>query len=341
MFAWAERSLPAGTDTSAASPSLGYLLLRLIQQFAVFSVPAFLFVSGVFVLFATPRNRSAPGWNVIGGRVVWLLIPYLVWTGIGWVGFWLLGKTVPPGGYARMLLTGSTNPAYYYVPVLVQLYLLSPLLIRWGKAHWPSLVAATALLQGSVVTVPYLVGLGLPMAQSLGSRILVPKWLFVGYVFWFALGIVLAERLPRWRDNLRRWRWGLLAASVVLLGIGVTTVEWMQAHSGTTWPDHPTNLVDMAYTAAVLLAFVGFAEAGMRRSPPLETLGARSYGIYLVHPWAMEVFARGVYHFVPRLLAFPLLFAGAVAGIGLAIPLALMAITRRSPLRPAYRHLYG
>jgi peptidoglycan/LPS O-acetylase OafA/YrhL len=99
--------------------------------------------------------------------------------------------------------------------------------------------------------------------------------------------------------------------------------------------------VDSLYTLAVLGAFAGFAEAGLRRLPPLETLGSRSYGIYLVHPLAMEAFARAVYHFAPTLLAVPLLFATLVMGVGLGLPLALMGFFRLPPFRPAYRYLFG
>jgi hypothetical protein len=59
MFAWTHRYLPVAGATPQAVGSASYLLLRVIQQAAVFSVPAFLFVSGVSSA-RTPRGRSSP-----------------------------------------------------------------------------------------------------------------------------------------------------------------------------------------------------------------------------------------------------------------------------------------
>jgi surface polysaccharide O-acyltransferase-like enzyme len=258
MFAWTHRYLPVAGATPQAVGSASYLVLRVIQQAAVFSVPAFLFVSGVFVLFATPKGRSSPGWGAIRGRLITLTVPYLIWTGVVWVLVLLQGTSFSPREYVQMLLTGSTTPAYYYVPVLIQLYLLTPLIVAWTKAHWVSLLLVTAMVQMGIYTLPYALELGVGALPANELRALVPKWLFVGYVFWFSLGAVVAHNLPAWRDGLRRSRWGLLASAGLSLVLGVWGWESLQAAFGSVSLDHTTNPIDMLYTLAEILAFVGF-----------------------------------------------------------------------------------
>ena len=79
----------------------------------------------------------------------------------------------------------------------------------------------------------------------------------------------------------------------------------------------------------------------MPLSPTLVDLGTTSFGIYLVHGIAMEYAARGTYHLAPWLLARTPLFLALVIGVGLAAPLALMALVKRSPARSAYPYIFG
>jgi surface polysaccharide O-acyltransferase-like enzyme len=338
LLAWSERVVTGGIDLADAQGTPTYLIFRLIEQAAVFAIPAFLFVSGFFVVFATPRASPAPAWNVILRRVSWLLIPYLVWSLIVWIELGLQGTRFSPAQYAALLLTGATTPAYYYVPVLVQLYLLSPFLVRWAKAGWWSLLALGAVVQVTVSLAP--LSVLSPTSPVLTAVAGFPKWVFLPHVFWFVLGILVSLHLPRLRGPLARWRYGFLATAGGLFVVGLLEWEWLLNAAG-GWVDHRMTLVDSLYALALLLAFVGLAEAGLGRRPSLEAVGAQSYGIYLVHPPVMEAFARGVYHFASPLLALPLLFSTLVMAAGLGIPLALMAIVRRTPLRAGYRFLFG
>ena len=338
MLAWSPRYVAGGIGLAEARGTPAYLVFRLIEQAAVFAIPAFLFVSGFFVVFATPKASPAPAWNVILKRVSWLLIPYLVWSLIVWVEMGLQGLRFSAAQYAALLVTGATTPAYYYVPVLVQLYLLSPFLVRWAKASWWSLLLFGALVQATVSLAP--MSVVAPAANVLKVVAAFPKWVFLPHIFWFVLGLLVSLHLPKLRESLARWRYGFLAVAGGLFVVGVFEWEWILDVAG-GWVDHRMTMVDSFYALALLLAFVGLAEAGLGRRPSLETVGAQSYGIYLAHPPAMEAFARGVYHFAASLLGYPLLFSGLVMGVGLGVPLGLMAIVRRTPLRVAYRVLFG
>jgi peptidoglycan/LPS O-acetylase OafA/YrhL len=44
----------------------------------------------------------------------------------------------------RRYLTGGASGSYYYIPMLVQMYLLSPLLVPLAKKHWRLTLLVTA-----------------------------------------------------------------------------------------------------------------------------------------------------------------------------------------------------
>ena len=70
-------------------------------------------------------------------------------------------------------------------------------------------------------------------------------------------------------------------------------------------------------------------------------LGKRSYGIYLVHMTAMLIFAKVVYNFTPQFLAYPLLFEATTFIVGLGVPLIMMTVVEKSPMRRFYLYLFG
>jgi len=86
------------------------------------------------------------------------------------------------------------------------------------------------------------------------------------------------------------------------------------------------------------VAFEGFA---LPFPTALGRLGSKTYGVYLLHPKIMEVVARLIYHLLPLVLAFEILFQPILIVSSLAIPLGVMAAVNRSRARRFYRWLFG
>jgi surface polysaccharide O-acyltransferase-like enzyme len=341
LFSWSHRYLPAGADPAAQASTAAYYLFRLIEQLVVFTIPAFLFVSGFFVAFSAGRSQAAD-WRGVLSRARHLAIPYLVWTAVYWAAGWLEGSRPGPAVYAWRLLTGSTHGSYYFVPLLIQLYLLAPIIVTLARRNWKALLIVTGLLQIVVHAVHYpdLLGLDWPAAQAVMS--LVPKWFFPARLFWFSFGVVAGFQLPALKQALARTRWLALAALALLLVVGVA--EWeavVQLRQDPSLPMRET-VVDALYAFAGVWVFLAFSQGRLPAlADTLSNLGARSYGIYLVHPIVMEFFARGIYHLAPGLLAFPVVFMALVAVVGLGGPLLLMFLVSRSPARPLYAYQFG
>lgn len=144
------------SDSFAWSPS--FLLGLVLNQGFIFAVPLFVFLSG---LLAASSRREVPLAEYYRGRFRRIVIPYLfaslaaffllnhylAWIDLHYAGrraVWLL---------ERLLLKG-VEPTFYFIPMILQLYLLQPLLKalpRWLNRIIPALTvdrAALGLLAG-------------------------------------------------------------------------------------------------------------------------------------------------------------------------------------------------
>lgn len=161
-----------------------------LNQATRFSVPLFLLLSG-FSLGIGQRPVSYPAF--LKRRCTRVVLPYVVWTLLYELyncGFdpraWLeLGPSV----WLRDLLTGQPASHLYFIPILVQFYLLYPLLRRWvdrrpGQSLFWSL-AVTLFFQ----SLYYAQCLGLVSADH-GFTL----WFsFPVWMFYFVLGMVLGR----------------------------------------------------------------------------------------------------------------------------------------------------
>lgn len=341
MFSWAHRYRPVVSPNYDEVGTPAYYALRLIEQLVVFAIPSFLFVSGYFVAVLTGRTRATVDPRAIGARIRSLLIPYLIWSTIALLGFALQGRIFSGQRYLSAYLTGSANPNYYYVVLLVQLYLLAPGIVLLARRRWQALLVATGILQVGVYLLQYPIVLGIEVPVISAIAAAVPKWLFVAHLFWFAFGVVAGFQHQALRSGLERVRWMLPAAAALLFVAGVVEWELLLRWSAHPWSEIRITLVDGLYSAAMILGFLGWQDLELPFPGTLVMLGTRSFGIYLVHGLAMEYFSRGLYHLAPWVLGHQLLFQPLLIAVGLAVPLVLMAAVNRIPIKGLYAQLFG
>lgn len=342
MIWWAGQYMPGVETNFAAVGSPSYYLLRVLEQIIMFSIPAFLFVSGFFMAFATGRKPNVE-WSVVGMRIKNLVIPYLIWT------FVILALAYLDGArysvyevLVRKLIYGQTAPPFYYVPLLIQLYVLAPLLlIPWAKRHWQSLlvVSGLMLLAIQLALYPVYMGWDAPLADTITS--LTPAWFFPSNLFWFCFGLAAGFNLPSFKQWIARMKW------VALVGAGLfvvlATIEWelLFRLSGRAWIPPDVTLLDSLYAICFLVAFMAFERAKLPAEKQFSEIGTRSYGIYLVHAPVQEYTARILYHVLPAVLAYQILLQPILIVVGLGVPLLLMTAVDRSPFRKYYQYLFG
>lgn len=340
MFSWAHRYGATPAESLMNNP-IAYYVLRAIEQTAVFSIPSFLFVSGFFVAFTLPATSKTIRWDNIFTRLKFLVIPYLIWAFIKIIMLILEGSLPGWVETGKLLLTGSITPAYYFVILLVQMYLLAPFLIRWAKNRPLLMLAVTAVLQICFHSLQYITILD---PQSVVSHIIIntlPKWFFPVRLFWFSLGILVClhrKEISHLFEG-KTMLWGSL--TVVFWLFGFFEWEFLTTQSGITFIEHRETLVDALYAFVFIMMILSLQKKSLLQQKTIEKVGGLSFGIYLAHVPVMEIIGRGIYHVAPFLLSYHLVFTLMIAIIGLAVPLLMINIVKRSPLNRFYVYLFG
>jgi membrane-bound acyltransferase YfiQ involved in biofilm formation len=283
-------------------------------------------------------------WKLILSRVRSLAVPYLLWSVLILTVAALEGNVHSPARYLRIILTGRTASPYYFIPLLIQLYLLSPIvLVPLARKNWKLLLVVSAVIQLAVRTLIYLETLNsLPPAfQTLMP--LTASWFFPGHLFWFAAGIVMGFNLEPFKEVLPRLKWRLLTIAAVLFPLGIVEWELILRAAPQPWIASRETLLDSVYAAVVILTFLAFSDFSIPAASQVSDWGSKSFGIYLAHSPILEYSARIIYAAAPWILAYQFLFQPILIILGLGVPLLMMRLTalQKSPVRPFYQHIFG
>lgn len=343
MILWTHRYRPVAVPNYDQVGTPAYYVFLVIRQLTNFSVPAFLFICGLFIAYAL-RERSLPAsWKIVRARLIGLLAPYLVWSSVAFAGDALQGIYYPVLGYLGLLVSQGAVGLFYFVPLLCYLYLLSPFVIAFAKLRPGLLLLVTAAIQLVTIAVNTLSLYRVDVPGLQQMLILTPTWSLPRWAFFFALGLVIsfhAERVQHW---LRRYKWSILLATVALAVLNVAEAELIYRLKRPLWYPYAGigTLSYNLYGVAFILCYLAFSGVSLPFSRALYQLGTRSYGIYLLHYLLMTLVAKVIYRFVPWLLGQQLLYQPILLVVGFGGVLLLMATVSRSPMRRYYRFLFG
>ena len=341
MFWWTHRYRAVSVPNFDAVGSPSYDISMAIHLLTTFAVPAFLFASGFFVAYAAQGSAKGLSWKVMTVRVVAILIPYAIWSVALFVGDALQGKTYAPMEYVLRLTLMGANGGYYFIPVLCIFYLMSPVLVPLARSRWKLLLAGSALVQLIPMSLRYfrLFGVSFPGLPQLIDW--TPDQIFIRWAFFFPLGLVCGlhvDALGRWLVSHRR---GLAAAFVAAYVLYLAESEIVFRVTPDHWRQGVSGIMFSVYAVAAILAFLALAEGRAPSVKRLGQLGTRSYGIYLLHFTIIEIMARLIYHFAPWMLGVQALLQPLLFTVGLGVPLLMMRVWAKSPLRGSYRYLFG
>ena len=341
LFWWTDRYLPVPVPNFEQLGGTVYYVLRFLEQLVIFAIPAFLFVSGYFVAVAAGRTQKTVSWKLIRSRIINLAIPFVLWSVLILAAKILEGESYTPGEFLTTVVLGRTEAPFYFVPVLIQLYLISPFLVPLARKHWVWLLVVTFIVQSAVVLMRYDMVLSLDLPWLTPFHFLNWNFLIFGNIFWFTSGMVVGFHLDVIKPALIRLRWLLLAAMLIFFSLGLWEWERLLEASGQGWIGARETWIDNLYSMAVLGAFIAFERVKIPLANQLSVLGARSFGVYLVHSPVLSYSARLIYHFAPALLGIQALFLPILFALGLGVPLILMGMVNRSPLRKYYGYIFG
>lgn len=333
MFLWTDRYQPVAVPNYDQLGSLSYYVMLIIRQLSGFSIPAFLFVTGFFIAFLASGSQTQINKEALIKRIKVLIIPFLTWTII----HFLLLMRLPDS-------VGELLRPYYYIPLVIQYYLLSPILVYLCRKNWKLLFAAVFLLHILLLSTEYMAAFQIDLPGRALLMRLTPIWFFPQRLFWFVFGFIVSQRLGEVKPWLARFK-GMFLGSMFLFG-ALSVLEYVAVNNlvspnewlGTNFNGFGREL----FAVSVLLTFIAYEKVHYPFKAGLSDLGVKSLGIYLVNAPAMYITSTLIYHFSPWLLGQSFLYQSILFLVGLAVPLLLMSITFKLPaVRPGFRYLFG
>ena len=278
----------------------GVSLLALLDVFvyiaAHFAVPVFIFISG-WVLAARYTGDFSIR-EFYRRRAKTILIPYIFFSGLylmvtveGTIG---VAGVPSPERVTEALLLGTAAYNLWFFALIIQLYLLFPLVARGYDFFDRAGAALYPLLSLFFLLILWNTGAHL-MGAFAG-----PEWytvlirLFPSHLFYFVAGIHVARHTDRFRSALRSLPpAGILVAAgggaLLVGGIWVAAVYLSGSLGGMSLAIFCVyRILEPFYyvpvIAALVLAAWRLEGTGRRFSGAARSFGDHSYGIYLIHP---------------------------------------------------------
>ncbi len=276
--------LPAlHSPKSHTPPSASWYALALPNLDSQWAVPCFLMLSAFVNALSLARNPDLAGYG--RRRLKAAVLPYLLWSGV----YILVNRSLglephlSLGRIGKMLLTGTAEFHLYFFVLVIELYLVLPLLLPLFKRRPPFWAVALGAVVFQAVF------------YALNRFVLLHK--FQTTIFWdtlpVALGLWLWGQAERWPEIFRRGHLpalGLTAAALVIYtDLGIKTL---------LPPVHINTAVyqggQWAFTAGMsfLILALSAALGRSRLTAVLAFLGAESLGIYVMHPLAIILLDR-------------------------------------------------
>lgn len=334
MFLWTDRYLPVTVPDYSQAGSLAFYGIAIAQQLIYFTLPAFLFVSGFFVAFTAGKENPHLKWNVVFARIKTLIIPLIVWMAILFVFFLIYNREI--------IKLNNALLSYYYIPLLIQFFLLAPFMVLLARRNWALLLILTAVAELSRETLYYLQALGVEFPGQELLIYLTPLWLIPTLIFWFSLGIVVGihrERFSQWLAKNKRL---FLVALIVLIPLTLIEYQFMWQVSGKEWLGNFRGGYSRSlYALAFLLCFLAYEKVKIPFSNKFSQLGGKSLGIYLAHGLIMFIVAAILYKFTPWVLGRQVLYQVVLIVFGLGVSLIAMQIVSKTRLRGIYHYIFG
>jgi len=253
------------------------------------------------------------------------------------------------GEFLLKLATGTVVEPYFFVPLLVQFYVLAPVIACFARQRSRALLAIAIVLQLSISGVWYLRMLGFVLPRGLQFVLELDTAFFVRWALFFPLGTVCgfqAGRIGRW---LSRYKWFLLVAAIVLGVLSVLetlALNHLQTdvlhRSQEAWLGaYELKLSTTVYAVVATFAVLAFDRKAMRFADLVERIGSRSYGIYLVHPIVIQIVATFLYFTAPWLASQQWLLQSILFLLAVGLPMLLMTVVSRSPGKKFYRYAFS
>jgi len=289
------------------------------RQLLNFAVPVFVFISGYWL--SKKQIKSLHDYKTfLIRRLSRVLIPYLFWS-LVLIGY-EAAKTHDVDVYRIILklLTGGVVKGYFFIILITQLYIITPLLQYINSKSYGLIL---------VLIFNTLSLLVLYLSRVFNVIGYVPAALpFYSWVVFYEIGLLLGggARKISVPKNMRYFI--LPAVFVTLLISGLETSILLSKYNNLAFANSAVKYSSFLYSVCIIAGFLFLRERVRYWPKLLVTIGNYSFGIYLIHILILDK----VVNFVQKaniIYSFTILYELVVVSITIAICIILISITRK------------
>lgn len=274
-----------------------HMLFYFVNKFIQFTVPGFIFLSGLKLMYSY-QNKEFRFGSFFKKRFTKIIIPYMIWYCIYYAFFRQLNfvqkKNITQHVFS--LLIGDLVSPFYFITIIFQFYILFGLIFylfqKWNHKIIVGVVFVFQLLYLQYTFLPY------------------EDRFFGTYLIYFILGCFAALHLEQWKTFLKKYSSILF---VIFLGIGAWYLyfAYMSHVFGTAFPFW--RIISCFYIISAILVFysicIFYCETKekffFRQFVLIEEA---SYFIYLTHSFAIYCCQQLYYSFQTKSIDGQFLF---------------------------------
>jgi surface polysaccharide O-acyltransferase-like enzyme len=263
--------------------SISYLIFAFINRFSQFAVPAFIFASSMLLMY---NYSDGDNWKLFyKKRFKNVLLPYIVWTMIYGIYLYVIyNEPLKSILTVENLFFGGMFYHLYFIVIIVQLYLLFPILLYIYKCiskNTYTVVLSIVLFQ---------------MIDVIVYRYFISKFfqnsslLFITYISFIIAGIYVGENIREWGKYYHK-KWLNSFFAVIVFGYLFVDIS-LKVFANKPINLHLYNIYYYTYTLVTSLFFFALSTKILNYhalSGLLTSTGKLSFGIYLSHPLFLDI----------------------------------------------------
>ncbi|MDR2665268.1 MAG: acyltransferase [Oscillospiraceae bacterium] len=291
-------------------------LMLVSVHFLSFAMPGFVFMSA---MKQTLKYEAAPFeyGRFMLGRLRRVYAPYVIWTAVYYAFFTFVAHYFPFrfGDLLVYILNGTLSAQFYFVIIVMQFYLITPLLAKFARRvkPVPGLVAALLVTAAAKYFQIYFPAELMPMPAD---------YFFPMYMIYWMLGVYCGlcfENFTRFAKKRAAW---LIAAFAAVAALHLPMM-YRAAMGASVY--RLSEYVHILYRSCAVVALFAAAETLRPLSGKLaravESLHARTFSVYLSHVLVLVITTRAIDAIFPSLS--PLIRFIFIAAPSFAVPFAL------------------
>lgn len=278
-------------------------ILLLLSKFAV---PAFIFMTGLVLFYSYEREVSYG--SFLKKRFSDIVLPYLLWALLYAYEFqgWNLFQEGAISALGLLMVTGKASYHLWYIVMIVQLYLLFPLLLKLMKR----ITLPSAKVSGLIVVGLGVLYIGLMYAKGTIYQTalkwdipILTEWFTIYldrnalmFLFYFLFGAYAGLYVEQWRLWLTKWKyliWSMFGVSLLVMLYRV--VSKFEVNSKVTIRYDDLAILTPAMTIVLILSIGAMyilcmdmiRHSSARVKNGVKLIGSYSFIGYLAHAYML------------------------------------------------------